>query len=127
MLAPLAAGACGGDSGEATSVTTPTVTTPTVTAAADENVSVGRRVILRTGDGLQAPLDGITVLMTPKDGGEEYTVVTDDAGHFSVEMPPGTYEASLEGIGAGQEFAPVEVTVPEGESSFEVPTLTVSG
>jgi hypothetical protein len=122
LVAVLPTGACGGDSSEATSVTT-----ATVTAATAENVSVGGRVILRSGGGLQAPLDGITVVMTPQDGGEKYTVVTDDAGHFSVEMPPGTYEASLEGIDAGQEFAPVEVSVPEGESSFQVPPLTVSG
>jgi ABC-type Fe3+-hydroxamate transport system substrate-binding protein len=124
LLTALTMGACGGDSsGEGASVSTPM----TVSAAADDNVTVGGRVILRSGGGLQAPLDGIKVILTPQDGGQAYTVVSDDAGHFSVEVPPGTYDATLEGIGAGQEFESVEVEVPEGETSLQVPPLTVSG
>jgi Carboxypeptidase regulatory-like domain len=80
----------------------------TVTAAADENVTVGGRVILRSGGGLQAPLDGIKVILTPQDGGQAYTVVSDDAGHFSVQLPPGTYDATLEGMGARQESSPLK-------------------
>jgi hypothetical protein len=53
--------------------------------------------------------------------------VTDDLGHFSVDMPAGTYEASLEGLAAGQKFTPIHVSVPQGETSFQAPNLIVSG
>jgi Carboxypeptidase regulatory-like domain len=54
--------------------------------------SVSGRVILRGEGGLQSPLDSVTVILTPEDGGEPDTATTDDAGQFTLDAPAGTYE-----------------------------------
>ena len=120
----LSGSACGDDSADEAATEQDTLST-TESKAGGEGVVVGGRVILRADGGLQSPLDGITVVMTSRDGGDDFNATTDDLGHFSLEVPAGTYEVGLEGLSQGQAFEPVRVTVPEGGTSFQVPRLTV--
>jgi hypothetical protein len=115
--------ACGGDS--SADETASVGATTSATSGSDE-VALSGRVILRGEGGLQAPLDGVTVILTPEDGGDPFTVTTDGAGQFTLDVPAGTYEVRLEDIAKNQEFEPIEVTLPEGETSFSIPPLVVT-
>jgi ABC-type glycerol-3-phosphate transport system substrate-binding protein len=118
----ISASGCGGDS--AADETATVAATAAATSGANE-LDVSGRVILRGEGGLQSPLDSVTVSFVPEDGGEPYTATTDDAGQFSLRAPAGTYEVQLEAIAENQQFETVEVSLPEGETSFAIPPLTV--
>ena len=122
VVIALVASGCGGES--SADETTTVGATAAATSGSDE-LDVSGRVILRGEGGLQSPLDGVTVSLAPEDGGEPYTATTDDAGQFSLQAPPGTYEIELEGIAEDQQFEALEISLPEGESSFSIPPLTV--
>jgi ABC-type glycerol-3-phosphate transport system substrate-binding protein len=116
------ASGCGGDS--SADETTTVGATATATSGGND-LDVSGRVILRGEGGLQSPLDSVTVSLVPDDGGEPYTATTDGAGQFTLEAPAGTYEVQVEGIAENQQFDAVEISLPEGETSFSIPPLTV--
>jgi hypothetical protein len=114
---------CGGD--DEPTEGAPATTAETTTVAEDGNVRVGGRVILDAERGGTSPLGEMTVLMVSQDG-ERFTAVSEPSGHFALDVPPGDYEVSVSGFAPQQVFIPIQVSVPEGEPTFQLPPLTVT-
>jgi hypothetical protein len=122
VLSLVLGSACGGES--SADETTTAGATATATSESGE-VAVSGRVILRGEGGLQSPLDSVTVILTPESG-DPFTATTDGAGQFSFDAPAGTYEVRVEDIAENQKFEPIEVSLPQGETSFSIPPLIVT-